>query len=131
MNEPQAVTWQMRNEGGVALVEIIVSIIILAVALLSLASASGHAARQMHHSRREMRMWSAVQSQVDSLRAAGFKNLVAGSATVEGYGVSWSVTGADPKTVTLDISYASRQGGAQTHSVMLTFPAADTLQDQP
>ncbi len=124
MNEPQAV---MRNEGGVALVEILVSIIILAVALLSLASASGQAARQIYHSRRELRMWSAVQSQVDSLRAAGFKNLVAGSATVEGYPVSWNVTGNDPKTVTLDIYYANAQGGTQAHSVMLTFPAADTL----
>ena len=129
MNEPQAVTRQMRNEGGVALVEILVSIIILAAALLSLAAASGHAARQIYHSRRELRMWSAVQSQVDSLRAAGFNNLVAGSATVEGYPVSWNVTGTDPKTVTLDIYYTARQGGTQTHSVMLTFPAADTLQN--
>lgn len=129
MNEPQAVVRQTRNEGGVALVEILVAIIILAGALLSLAAASGHAARQIYHSRRELRMWSAVQSQVDSLRAAGFKNLVAGSATVEGYSVSWNVTGNDPKTVTLDIYYASRRGGTQTHSVMLTFPAADTLQN--
>ena len=131
MNEPQAVTRQRRNEGGVALVEIIISIIILAVALLSLAAASAHAAGQIYHSRRELRMWSAVQSQVDSLRAAGFNNLVAGSATVEGYPVSWDVTGTDPKTVTLDIYYAPRQGETQTHTVMLTFPAADTLQDQP
>ncbi len=129
MNETQAVTRQMRNEGGVALVEILVSIIILAGALLSLAAASGHAARQMYDSRRELKMWSAVQSQVDSLRAAGFNNLVTGSATVEGYSLSWSVTGNDPKTVTLDIYYAKRQGGTQTHSVMLTFPAADTLQN--
>ncbi len=131
MNEPQAVTRQMRNQGGVALVEILVSIIILAAALLSLAAASGHAAQQIYHSRRELRMWSAVQSQVDSLRASGFNNLVAGSATVEGYPVSWSVTGTDPKTVTLDIYYADAQGATRTHSVMLTFPAADTLQDQP
>ena len=129
MNEPQAVMRQTRNEGGVALVEILVSIIILAAALLSLASASGHAARQIYHSRQELRMWSAVQSQVDSLRAAGFKNLVTGSATVEGYSTSWTVAGDDPKTVTLNIYYADAQGGTQTHSVMLTFPAADTLQN--
>ena len=129
MNEPQAVTRQRRNEGGVALVEIIISIIILAVALLSLAAASAHAAGQIYHSRRELRMWSAVQSQVDSLRAAGFKNLVTGSATVEGYSTSWTVAGNDPKTVTLNIYYANAQGGTQTHSVMLTFPAADTLQN--
>ncbi len=129
MNETQAVTRQMRNEGGVALVEILVSIIILAGALLSLAAASGHAARQMYDSRRELKMWSAVQSQVDSLRAAGFNNLVTGSATVEGYSLSWNVTGNDPKTVTLDIYYAERRGGTQSHSVMLTFPSADTLQN--
>ncbi len=127
MNEPQAVMRQTQNEGGVALVEILVSIIILAAALLSLAAASGHAARQIYHSRRELRMWSAVQIQVDSLRSAGFKNLVAGSATVEGYPLSWNVTGNDPKNVTLDIYYADAQGETQTHSVMLTFPAADTL----
>ncbi len=129
MNEPQAVVRQTRNEGGVSLVEILVAIIILAAALLSLAAASGHAAQQMYHSRRELRMWSAVQSQVDSLRAAGFKNLVAGSATVEGYPVSWTVTGTDPKTVTLDIYYADAQGATRTRDVTLTFPAADTLQN--
>ncbi len=126
MNESQAV---MRNEGGVALVEILVAIIILSGVLLSLAAASGHAARQIYHSRRELNMWSAVQSQVDSLRSVGFNNLADGSATVEGYPVSWNVTGTDPKTVTLDIYYTARQGGTQTHSVMLTFPAADTLQN--
>ncbi len=131
MNEPQAVMRQRRNEDGVALVEIIVSIIILAAALLSLAAASAHAAGQIYHSRRELTMWSAVQSQVDSLRAAGFNNLVTGSATAEGYTVYWNVTGNDPKTVTLDLYYATAQGGTQAHSVMLTFPAADTLQDQP
>ncbi|MEE9212881.1 MAG: hypothetical protein V3U29_09525 [Phycisphaeraceae bacterium] len=117
----------MRNEGGVALVEILVAIIILSATLLSLAAASGQAARQIYHSRRELNMWSAVQSQVDSLRAAGFNNLADGSATVEGYPVSWTVTGTDPKTVTLDIDYATRQGATQTSSVTLTFPAADTL----
>jgi hypothetical protein len=45
--------------------------------------------------------------------------------------VSWTVTGADPKTVTLDLYYADAQGGTRTHSVMLTFPAADTLLNQP
>ncbi len=129
MNEPQAVMRQMRNEAGVALVEILVSIIILSAVLLSLAAASGHAARQMYHSNRELTMWSAVQSQVDSLRAAGFINLADGSATVQGYSVGWVVTGTDPKTVTLDIYYADAQGSTQTRSVMLTFPAADTLQD--
>ena len=124
MNEPQAVT---RHEGGVALVEILVAIIILSGVLLSLAAASGHAARQIYHSRRELNMWSAVQSQVDSLRAAGFKNLADGSSTVEGYPLAWTVTGTDPKTVTVDIYYANAQGGTQTSSVTLTFPAADTL----
>ncbi len=127
MNEPQAVVRQRRTEGGVALVEILVSIILLSGVLLSLAAAAGHAARQMYHSSRELKMWSAVQTQVDSLRAAGFKNLADGSATVQGYSTSWTVAGADPKTVTVNIYYTNRQGATRSSSVMLTFPAADTL----
>jgi Tfp pilus assembly protein PilV len=116
-----------RGERGAALVEIIVAIIILAGVLLSLAAASGHAARQMYYSKREMNVWGALQSQAESLRAAGYTNVKDGSASVEGYAVKWTVAGTDPKTVTVVLSYKTRDGTAATKSVELYYPASDTL----
>jgi Tfp pilus assembly protein PilV len=117
----------VRGERGAALVEVIVAIIILAGVLLSLAAASGHAARQMYFSRREMNVWGALQSQAESLRAVGYQNVTNGSSTVEGYSVAWTVKGTDPKTVTVVLSYKTREGAAATKTVELYYPASDTL----
>ncbi len=116
-----------RDERGIALVEIIVAIIILTTVLLSLAAASGHAARQMYLSRRDMEVWSVLESQAESLMAVGYTGVTDGSATVTGYPVSWTVVGTDPKTVTILLTYTTRSGGTGTQSFSISFPASDTL----
>jgi Tfp pilus assembly protein PilV len=117
----------VRGERGAALVEVIVAIIILAGVLLSLAAASGHAARQMYYSRRDMNVWGALQSQAESLRAVGYQKVTNGSSSVEGYNVAWTVKGTDPKTVTVVLSYKTREGTSATKTVELYYPASDTL----
>ena len=123
----RAKTPRARDERGIALVEIIVAIIILATVLLSLAAASGHAARQMYLSRQNMEVWSVLESQAESLMAVGYTGVTDGSAAVSGYPVSWTVVGTDPKTVTVLLTYTRRSGGTATQSFSIYFPASDTL----
>lgn len=117
----------MNNERGISLVEVLVTIVILAGALLSLAAASGHAARQLYHSRTDMNYWAAVQATADSISSVGYLNLSNGSATAGGYPMNWSVSGTDPKTVVLRMQRTSRTGQVIRDSLVMYFPAADTL----
>ncbi|MGD2154066.1 MAG: prepilin-type N-terminal cleavage/methylation domain-containing protein [Gemmatimonadales bacterium] len=86
---------------GVSLVEILIGIVILTVALLGLAAAGGVAAQQVYQGRQDMHRWVALQQQLETLVATGYDSLSAGSATVQGYPMSWAVSGTDPKQITL------------------------------
>jgi Tfp pilus assembly protein PilV len=116
-----------RNERGVALVEIMIAIIMLAGVILSLAAASGHAARQIYLSRRDMHLWATLQSQAESLRAVGYQGVSDGSGTVDGHAVAWTVAGTDPKTVTVVLTYETRKGTSANQTFTVYFPASDTL----
>lgn len=117
----------MNDERGISLVEVLVTIVILAGALMSLAAASGHAARQLYHSRTDMNYWAAVQATADSIASVGYDNLANGSATVQGYPMNWSVSGTDPKTLILRTQRTNRTGDVLQDSLVMYFPAADTL----
>jgi prepilin-type N-terminal cleavage/methylation domain-containing protein len=95
-------TWsRRRDERGVSLLEILIALSIFSVALLGLAAAGGVAARQVHAGRIDMHRWAAIQQQVESLVAQGSLNVSDGSAVVQGYSISWTVSGKNPKRVEL------------------------------
>jgi hypothetical protein len=111
----------------VALVEVIVGIMVLATLLLSLAAASGLAARQLYYSRRDMDLWSALQAQAESLQWRGYGNIVDGSGTRQGHPMKWAVTGTDPQVVTIVASWTNRAGQSVADTLVLVLPSADTL----
>ena len=94
------------------LVESLFAIVMLAAGLLALAAATGYAARMRYYSRSDVELWAAVNSQADSLSSQGYADLVDGSATVQGYPMSWTVTGAGLKTVVLRWERPSQTGQA-------------------
>jgi hypothetical protein len=111
----------------VALVEVIVGIMVLATLLLSLAAASGLAARQLYYSRRDMDLWSALQAQAESLQWRGYGNIVDGSGTRQGHPMTWAVAGTDPQVVTIVASWTNRAGQSVADTLVLVLPSADTL----
>jgi prepilin-type N-terminal cleavage/methylation domain-containing protein len=95
---------RLREQGGVTLVEVLIGVIILSVALLGLAAAGGVAARQVYRGRVDMGRLAALQQELESLVAQGYDNVTAGSDTVQGYPMSWTVTGTNPKQITLVVT---------------------------
>jgi prepilin-type N-terminal cleavage/methylation domain-containing protein len=89
----------IRGVRGVSLLEILIGLSIFAIALLALAAAGGVAARQVAMGRSEMHRWAAIQQQVESIVATGYDSVSAGSAVVQGYPMSWTVSGVKPKRV--------------------------------
>jgi Tfp pilus assembly protein PilV len=95
---------------GVTLVEILIGVIILSVALLGLAAAGGVAARQVYMGRVDMGRWAALQQQLESLVATGYDNVADGSGTIQGYPMGWTVTGTNPKQITLVMTRENFRG---------------------
>lgn len=98
------------DEGGVSLVEVMIGIMILAVALLGLAAAGGVAARQVQSGRQDMSRWAAIQEQFEWIVARGYDNVTDSSSVVQGYPMTWTVTGTNPKKVILLMTRENFQG---------------------
>lgn len=118
---------RLRHERGVSLVEVMVGIVILALALLSLSAASGLAARQLYYSRTDSQWSAAVQQKLEELGSQGFANVSNGSGVVQGYNMTWTVTGTDPKTVKLMVQRQTRLGQIVVDTLLMSLVAADSL----
>lgn len=101
---------RLRDHRGVSLVEILIGVVILSVALIGLAAAGGVAARQVYTGRQDMGRWAAIQQQLESLVALGYDSVADGSSTVQGYPMTWTVTGTDPKQITVVMERENYRG---------------------
>ncbi len=90
---------RLNDERGVSLIELMVAVMILSVALLGLAAAAGVAAQQLHVGRADMHRWAAAQQQLEELVRMGYDSVATDSSVVQGYPMSWTVTGTNPKKV--------------------------------
>ncbi len=90
-----------RDERGASLIEVMVGMVMLASALLALASAAGLALRTTARAGEDVQLWAAVQWTADSLVSMGAGNVADGSGVVQGRTVSWTVSGTDPQRIDL------------------------------
>ncbi len=96
-----------RDTRGISLVEVLVALIIFSVVIVGLSSVGLVSTRTLRAGDSYAGASIAAQSKLDSLRSAGWVALtdgLTGSDTVEGYAVSWSVAGDDPRKVTLVVA---------------------------
>ena len=119
MKKPQPK--RARDERGVSLVEIMVSMVILSSALLGLASAAGLAVRTTIRGRQDIQLWAAVQWKADSLVSLGWGNVTNGSDTFQGYPMSWTVSGTDVERIDLLVDHASLTTGATIRDTLLLY----------
>jgi Tfp pilus assembly protein PilV len=86
---------------GATLIEVIVSVMVFSVGVLSLMAGSLVAARAMKDSRDFAIVTAAAQTKLDSLASLGWSAIggQSGSGTVRGHDLAWSVTGDDPRTI--------------------------------
>lgn len=116
-----------KQRAGFSLIEVLVSIGVVGILVPSLLAAMGVSAMTLHSSE-EKGMWAAaVQSQVEELVGLGYSNISADSATVDGYPMSWSVQGTDPKVVTIAVEKGQLATNSAADTIVLIFPASDSL----
>ncbi len=108
-----------NDQAGFSLLEVLIAVIILSVALLGLAAAGGVAAQQVAAGRVDIARWTAIQQQLESLMAQGYGNISDSSAVVQGYPMTWTVTGTAPEALTLLVERDNFAGDARQDTVIM------------
>ena len=119
MKKPQPK--RARDERGVSLIEVMVAMVMLTSAVLGLAAAAGLAVRTTIRGRQDIQLWAAVQWKADSLTSLGWGNVTNGSDTVNGYPVSWTVTGTNLERIDLSVDHASLATGAMIRNTLILY----------
>ena len=101
----------MESMRGASILEVVVATIILLTCVLGVVRMSIVAHQQARAGSFATDMWTVAQLQFEALRAERFDSLSAGTDTIRGYPVAWSVAGTEPKTVTLGVTRPNAIGG--------------------
>jgi prepilin-type N-terminal cleavage/methylation domain-containing protein len=116
-------TIQSAPRAGFSLVEVLVSMTLMAVVMMGLGGAATLGLSQMGKARQDLQYSADVQQLTDSLVAKGWNNVVSGSGTMRGRVVSWTVTNINAKSQQVKI-VVQRRGQANTS---LIYPDTVTL----
>jgi len=89
------------DERGFSIVEVVISLVIFAVAMTGLVSMSVLGSEQLRVAGDEDERWAVSQEKLEELIARDTANLTSGSDTIRGYPLGWTVTKGDPSKVVL------------------------------
>ncbi len=98
------------NNRGIAMVEVMVSMLMMVLILGGMISAGTVAANQLRVSQTDMRVWKASTHQMETLMAQDFSTVVSGNDVVNGFDIVWIVTGTNPKEIVLVIDRPMSNG---------------------
>jgi prepilin-type N-terminal cleavage/methylation domain-containing protein len=101
----------VSDRKGFSLVEVMISMTLLSVAIMSLAGAASLGLSQMVKARQDLQYSADVQQVADSLFAVGWNKVSSGSATVRGRAMTWAVNTISANSQKVDI-VVQRRGQA-------------------
>jgi uncharacterized protein (TIGR02598 family) len=120
-----------NNREGFSLVEVMIAMTLMAVAMMTLASAAALGLTQMSKARQDLQYSADVQQVADSLVAVGWNRVSSGSSTIRGRPVAWTVTTTSLSAQKVDIIVQRRGHASQTtvyKDTVTLFLAKDRLQ---
>jgi len=106
------------DSSGFSLLEALVASLLVGIAVIGISTYVLTASGQHRSSRIDMDVWEAAGAQMEILLALGYNGLSSGSATVQGFPMSWQVTGADPKKLVLLISVPQLNGSVEPDTIV-------------
>ena len=107
---------QLEKRDGFSLIEVLVSVSLLSLALMSLSGAAVLGLAQMSKARQDLQYSADVQQVADSLVAKGYLNVASGSETIRGRSVAWTVSTVNANSQKIAI-VAQRRGLANTTTI--------------
>ena len=108
------------QRGGFSMVEVIIALVIFAIAMTGLVTMSVLGSEQLRVASNEDERWSVTQRKLEELVALDTAALTNGSETLDGYPVSWTVTKGDPTKIVLVVAPRSASTLSRTDT-MVTY----------
>ncbi|HMJ17511.1 MAG TPA: prepilin-type N-terminal cleavage/methylation domain-containing protein [Gemmatimonadaceae bacterium] len=102
------------NRKGFSLVEVMIAMTLMAVAMMTLASAAALGLTQMSKARQDLQYSADVQQVADSIVGVGWNRVSSGSSSIRGRPVAWTVTTINPASQRVDIIVERRGHASQT-----------------
>ena len=115
----RAVSDRLTSRDGASLVELVVAVVIFAIAVLGMVQMSLVARQQARAGALATDVWTVAQLKLEEIKATDFDSISGGADSIRGYPVSWTVSGADPKSVTLSITRPDMLGGQVIDRVIM------------
>lgn len=115
-------TKERSAANGFSLVEALLALVIFAICAVSVSLYVLSASRAQQAGRTDTRVWSAVHTKFEEILADGYASLSSGADTVQGYPMTWTVSGSDPKKLFLYVS-VSRSDGTTRPDTFVTYVA--------
>jgi prepilin-type N-terminal cleavage/methylation domain-containing protein len=108
----RAATSRLRSRAGFTLAELIVSVTIITVGVLSLAGSSVGVVRQMKSGNQSTLAATVAQSRLETIRSRACSSLTSGSAVTRGMNEAWVITPSSTRmtAVAETVTYSPRQG---------------------
>ncbi|CAN5796692.1 hypothetical protein BH23GEM11_BH23GEM11_16360 [soil metagenome] len=127
----KTLTRSPQGRAGFSLIEVIVSVMVLAVGLLGLAAGTGWVLRTTEAARVDTARTTAVQSAIESVRATPFEDLAAGGTTElsGGFSATWAPVGGTPQSAQMQIILVGpgREAGSPGGMPALSNNVTDTI----
>ena len=101
----------VRGREGFSLVEVMVSMVLLALAMMSLAGVAALGLTQLAKARQDVSYSADVQQVADSLVGVGYNGVSNGTANVRGRSIWWTVSNVSPSSQIVDV-VVQRRGQA-------------------
>ena len=108
----------LHDTTGISMIEVLVALIIFSITILGLTSAGIVAGGQLNMGRADIQLWTAVHYQMDQLTAEGYDSVTAGSATVQGYPMTWTIQGTTPKKILLVVDAKDSRGQVKPDTIV-------------
>jgi prepilin-type N-terminal cleavage/methylation domain-containing protein len=108
---------QSTQREGFSIIEVLVSMTLISVVLMSMSGAAALGLSQMSKARQDLQYAADVQQVTDSLLAKGYPNVTTGSTNVRGRVISWTVSTVNAKSQKINL-IAQRRGLANTNVIL-------------
>lgn len=105
---------RLKSREGFSLVEVMISMTLVSLAIMSLAGAAALGLSQMGKARQDLQYSADVQQIADSLVAVGWNRVSTGFSTLRGRPVGWTVTTSNARMQQVDIVLQRRGQASQT-----------------
>ena len=114
----------VQSRGGFTIIELVVSIIIITVGVLALATGSAGVAKQMRAGNQSSLAAVIAQSRLETIRSLGCSSLSNGSATTRGMTEKWTITWITSRSraVTESVTYTPRAKVSKTLGLRSVVP---------